>query len=173
MKLRAVLSPLAAGALALSLSTPLFAAQTFTVHLTNGNEFESLRQPRQAPWDENTVLVLTDAGNWVGLAKADVERISSSVEESGFGRMIDSKTIAIGVLANDAPVEGEPGESTEGSEESTAISQILNRYNEFMDGLEDRTFNSGGAAEESYTTEQFVEPGSSAGVPLGVYDDNY
>ncbi|MCH9650682.1 MAG: hypothetical protein K0U98_20795 [Deltaproteobacteria bacterium] len=171
MKLRAVLSPLAAGAVAFLLSAPVFAAQTFTVHLENGNEFETLRQPKQAPWDENTVLVLTDAGNWIGLAKADVERISSSVEDSGFGRIIDSKTIAIGLLANDAPVEGEPGESTEGGAEGAAISQILNRYNEFMDGLEERTFSSGSAAEESYSTEQFVEPGSSTGVPLGVYDD--
>ena len=169
MRIQAFLFSVAALVLTLAVSAPAFAEQVFTVHLGNGNEFSTIRQPRLASWDENTVLVLTDAGNWIGIPKGEIEQISNSLEVTGFGRRIDDHTVAIGFLANDAPVEGEPGENGEPATEGAAINQILERYNAFMDDLEEQTFNSSGG--ENYTTEQFVEPGSSSGVPLGVYDD--
>jgi len=139
--------------LAFALSIPYAAAarQDFTVTLNSGTSFETLRQPQQAPWDPEVVLVLTDSGNWIALAKADIQTITASIEQSGLGTVIDSKTIAIGRLQDDQEEEDEDGEG--------AASDPTSALNSFLEGLSTNS-------QPVYNTEQFVNPGD-AGVNAG------
>ncbi len=153
----------------LAAASPLPAnASTFTVHLTNGTSISTLRQPRQAAWDREVVLVITDAGNWIGVPKASVKEISSSVEARGIGRVIDSKTIGIGWMPNDEPGEGE-GEAEEPGQGApqTAADRAADRFGEFLDSLQDRSTGS----QPNVTTEQFVNPEDTTGIPISILGD--
>ncbi len=173
MKIQTSLISLTAVALVALLAMPAFATGTFTVHLTNGHEFTTLRQPKEADWDESLMIILTDAGNWIAIPKDSVDIVSASVQEAGFGTILDSKTILMGVHISTSPIddEGELNEDGEEAAETGAMTAILSRYNEFMDQLEDRTFTGGGSggAAEGFTTEQFAEPGSGGGAPYDTY----
>lgn len=85
-------------------------AERYTVTLDNGTEFVTLRQPRVASWDPGVVLVITEAGNWIGLPEASISSVIARSEALRLGRVIDSKTIEIGFSANDAPTEEELAE---------------------------------------------------------------
>lgn len=76
-------------------------AETYTLTLQNGNTFESRHAPQEASWDSAKVLVLTDGGNWVALDRADIRDVSTSTELKGFGTVIDTTTILLGVAPND------------------------------------------------------------------------
>ncbi|MCB1035349.1 MAG: hypothetical protein KDD47_16110 [Acidobacteria bacterium] len=134
-------------------------AAVFTVYLKNDTAFETLRQPKQAPWDDELVLVLTEAGNWIGLPKADIDRISASIEERGIGTVIDKKTIAIGVLANDEPTD----------EELAAEDAQKSPLDRFLDRLEELAEDT--PSQPSYNQQQFVEPDQASGIPLNYLGD--
>ncbi len=114
-------------------------AETFTIKLKTGGQFISRHQPETAAWDDSTVLVLGDQGNWIALDRGEIESISSSVESRGFGVRLDTNTIFLGWSSNDGNLP--PGEG------------------EYADQL---------PQEESKTTQQFVDPEDfgKTGVPV-------
>lgn len=89
-------------------------AVSFTVTLTNGTTFETRYRPTVADWDENYVMLRTDMGNWISLAKEDVADVSTPAEITGFGFQVDSSTLYIGFTPGDIIVEGEEGEEGQG-----------------------------------------------------------
>jgi len=119
-------------------------AETFHIKLTNGTSFDSRYQPMQAPWDENKVVVVTDLGNRISLAKTDLAEITSSSELRGFGEVINNTTIEMGVSPNDEPEEEEG--AAQQREPVGALQEFLTR---------------------SYDQEQFVEPDEvGGGIPV-------
>lgn len=142
----ALVAVLAFGALALVALPAL--AETYTLRLANGTTMESNYPPREAEWDPETILVLGDAGNWVGIERSHLERIEIATELEGRGQLIDATTIFIGFMANDLPQPGDGGQDQ-------SLTQVLDQLRE---GLE----------PTNYTTEQFVEPDAvGTGIPVG------
>lgn len=134
------------------LAAPNVWAEKFVVTLENGTTFETLRQPRTASWDTGVLMVLTDAGNWIGLEASEVAKVRARSEEQGFGRVIDAKTIEIGVLANDAPTDEELAEEAANQDPFLAA---LERIEELSRPPE----------QPQTTVEQFVNPEDTLGVP--------
>jgi hypothetical protein len=147
MTTRPLARPLVLIAMALLLVAPLATAETFIIQLHDGGSFQSRYQPQEASWDSETVLLLTEFGNWIALAKADIASTTTETENKGFGRVINTTTISLGLKTNDAPV---PEEGEGGGQPSSAdlLREFLNR------------------PEEVYNVEQFVEPGD-AGMSRG------
>lgn len=150
MKIRIVIvASLALGLIALPAT-----AEVYTVKLTNGTEFESHVQPQEAGWDENMILLLTDVGNWIALDRADIVEVETETERAGFGKVIDSKTVAIGWAPNDAP-----------SEDPEAALDPMTRLLNFLQAEQ--------ADRPDYSVQQFVEPGqaggTTGGLPVGGY----
>ena len=116
-------------------------AEVFTIHMKNGNSFETRYQPRLAAWDESKVVFLTDLGNRITLYKEDIAEISAETEIKGYGTMIDTTTIVLGWAPNDAPLPGE---------------QTVDPAQEWMNFLEQQT------QQRDFSVDQFVEP-SEAG----------
>jgi len=123
-------------------------ADVYFVTLTNGTVVETARQPQQASWDPNMVLLLTEVGNWVGFPKEEVQSVRSEDPTQGFGIKISDKAIALGRAPNDLP-----GEKTKQEE---AADRVLDYNNRMLDILSQRA---------TYSVRQFAEPGSSQGVP--------
>jgi len=137
-------------ALALAAALPAM-AEYHTIKLKNGNEFDSLYRPRLAAEGGDKVLVATETGNWISLPVDAIESVISHIEARGFGKVINTTTILIGIAPNDAEV---PGEETEAMDPAT---RLLN-YLESQEQPEPPPF----------TVEQFGEPNSSVGgIPLG------
>lgn len=134
------------------LAAPNVWAERFVVTMENGTTFETLRQPRTASWDSGVLMVLTDAGNWIGLEANQVAKVRARSEEQGFGRVIDAKTIEIGVLANDAPTDEELEEEAANQDPFLAA---LERIEELSRPPE----------QPQTTVEQFVNPEDTLGVP--------
>ena len=89
-------------------------AVTFTVTLSNGTTFETRDRPVVADWDENYVMLRTDQGNWISLAKDEVADVSTQAEATGFGFQVDSTTLYVGFTPGDITVEGEEGDEGSG-----------------------------------------------------------
>lgn len=134
------------------LAAPSVWAEKYLVTMENGTTFESLRQPRVASWDSSVLMVLTDAGNWIGLSADAVAKVRARSEEQGFGRVIDAKTIEIGVLSNDAPTDEELAEQEAGQD---PFLRALERIEEISRPPE----------QPNTTVEQFVNPEDTLGVP--------
>jgi len=141
----------AAVLVALAFAVPAL-AESYIVTLTNGEVFESRYQPETASWDSSLVLLLTEYGNWIALEKQQVADVTTDIESKGFGRVIDTNTISLGVLPNDAadPAEQEPPSQTE----------LLQRFIAQQQ-----------QGQPSYTVDQFAEPGvagrTGGGLPVG------
>lgn len=134
-------------AVACLLAVPAADAATYIVSLENGTTFESRYQPQEASWDANMVMLLTEHGNWIGIPQADILEVTTDIETSGFGTVIDSKTVSLGVLANDRPLPG-TGEVTN--------EDLMREF------LTDRP------PAQDYTVQQFVEPSNTGGgLPVG------
>lgn len=91
--------------LALVLVAAPAAAEIYTIKLSNGTEFDTQRRPKEAAFDDTKVLILTDVGNWIAVNRADIISVSAETEREGFGKVIDTHTVALGWAPNDAPVE--------------------------------------------------------------------
>ncbi len=124
-------------------------ADIYFVTLTNGTVVETARQPQQASWDPNMVLLLTEVGNWVGFPKDEIKNVRSEDPQQGFGVKISDKAIALGRAPNDLP-----GSKTKQEE---AADRYLEYANRLLDVLEQRS---------NYSVRQFAEPNSSQGVPM-------
>lgn len=121
-------------------------AESFTVTLTNGSEFVSRYQPKQAGWDEDVIVFLGDVGNYIAFPKSDIESIESHSESRGFGRAINTTTVELGVLPNDAAAAEEAANA--GSDPMEALSRMLQN-----------------SQPAPVSFNQFVEPGQLQGMP--------
>ena len=140
--------------LALACAVPA-SAEVFFVTLSNGTTFETAYQPQAASWDPSMVLLLTETGNWIGLPQADIQEVRSESQIAGYGRMIDNKTFELGFAPNDgADPDAKPATAAE------ARAQMLERMvMQQQDEMNRRE------AENSYTIQQFVDPGQTQGIP--------
>jgi hypothetical protein len=130
-------------------------AEVFFVTLNNGTTFESAYQPQAASWDTGMVLLLTETGNWIGLPQADIKEVRSETQIAGYGRAIDDNTFELGFAPNDASdPDAKPAAPAE--ERAQMLEQMLMQQQQELD---QRT------AQESYTVDQFVEPGELQGIP--------
>lgn len=133
--------------LAVGLLTAPAVAETFTVTLTNGNTFETRYRPQEASWDAAQVMMMTDQGNWIALPKEDIVEVVAETESKGFGKVIDTTTIDLGIAPNDQPLPDEQ----EAPSELDVLQQLLQR------------------PERNYDVPQFVSPGEAGqgGLPVG------
>jgi hypothetical protein len=124
-------------------------AEFYTVTLANGTEFSTRYRPKEASWDENMIMVLTDVGNWIAIEKGDIVSVIADIENAGFGKVIDTHTIAIGWSANDAPME----------DPEASLDPMARLFN-FLSDQE--------ANRPDYSVPQFVEPGEAGqgGLPV-------
>lgn len=76
-------------------------AEAYLVTLGNGTTFETRYQPRPAPWDAEKVVFMSELGNVVSLPLSEVASIEPLVDLRGFGRVIDTTTIELGLAPND------------------------------------------------------------------------
>ena len=124
-------------------------AEIYTITLTNGTVVETAQQPQEATWDSNVVLFLSDVGNWIGVAKDEIESVRSESQRKGYGIRISDSTIAIGWAPNDLPTE----EEAQGRGGADRVGQALDRI--ATQAEQDR----------QYSIDQFVEPESTQGMP--------
>ncbi|MFQ5351108.1 MAG: hypothetical protein ACE5EG_11750 [Thermoanaerobaculia bacterium] len=137
-------------ALALVTALPA-AAEYYTIKLKNGNEFDTLYRPRLATEGGDKVLVATETGNWISLRIDAIESVVSHIEARGFGKVINTTTILIGTAPNDAEV---PGEEDEPVDPATRLLNYLESQQRPQQAA-------------PFTVEQFAEPNSVGGIPLG------
>lgn len=133
---------------ALLVAFPMVAtAGTYTITLDNGLSFTTRYQPKVSQPDESKVMLLTDQGNWIALPKELVSEVTSSIESRGFGRVIDTTTIALGF----APNEVDPQEAAGSAADPTsALLQYLTQRDS--------------GQQRDYSVEQFVDTeGAGAG----------
>ncbi len=116
------------------------AADVFTITLDNGNTLTSRYQPKLSMPDETKVMLLTDTGNWISLPRERVVGVTSRTELRGFGRVINTTTIALGFAPNEGTAEDEAGAATD------PTTQLL-RYLTQRDA----------AGERDYSVDQFVD----------------
>lgn len=125
------------------------AAEIYTLTLANGETIDSRYQPMIAPWDEGKILLRTDVGNWVSLPKAEITDVRVDIEAAGYGRVIDSTTVDMGLTANDRPAAGERP-----SPEQELLDFVRSQQRD----------------RPTYNTEQFVDPGEASGIPVWMTD---
>jgi len=125
------------------------AADVFHVILKNGSEVETARQPEQASWDPNMVLLLTEVGNWVGFPKDEIESIRAEDPTEGYGVRISDHVIALGWSPNDLPAEAEskPGD----------VNDRMANIAERMLALAER--------QQGYSVNQGVQAEQTQGIP--------
>ena len=140
--------------LALACAVPA-GAEVFFVTLNNGTTFETAYQPQAASWDSSMVLLLTETGNWIGLPQADIKEVRSDMQIAGYGRAIDDKTFELGFAPNDASdPDAKPAEPADAR--AQVLEQMVLQQQQELDQRR---------AEESYTIQQFVDPGQTQGIP--------
>jgi hypothetical protein len=131
--------------LALALTTSWAAgAATYVVTLKSGATFETRYKPKQASWDSNKVLVYSDVGNWVSLSRADIDSVRNTLQNKGFGHVLNTTTVELGSAPNDAMTP-----------EALATAMRDNPA-AFL----------GQSPAAPYTVNQFVEPSATQGIPI-------
>lgn len=136
-------------ALALLVAVAPAAAEIYTVKLTSGNELETQYRPKEAGWDSDVILLLTDVGNWIAVERADIVEVEVATEREGFGKVIDTHTVALGWAPNDAPAGN-------AEEQLDPMSRLL----DFLAAER--------ASQRDYSVQQFAEPGDlgQGGLPV-------
>jgi hypothetical protein len=120
------------------------AAGTYIVTLHSGGVFESRYQPREASWDRGKVVFLSETGNWIALRRADIAKVESTTLSRGLGVDIDTTTIAVGWAPNDNLTPEQIQEAAKNAPQQFAA-----------------------PPQPNYTMQQFVEPNSTQGMPVG------
>ena len=124
-------------------------AETYHVELVNGERYDSRYAPEEASWDSGLLLFHSETGNWVGIRRDEVARITIETEVRGAGRRIDSTTIYMGRTANAAPAPGAEGEV----DPAAQLLQAIYEQNQ---------------SQQNYSIDQFVEPSATGGgIPVG------
>ncbi|HEX7183590.1 MAG TPA: hypothetical protein VF756_17275 [Thermoanaerobaculia bacterium] len=151
--------------LALSLLAVPASAALFRVTLNNGTVIESAYQPQEASWDPDMVLLLTDAGNWIGLAKADVRTVEEDVQSTGYSIRLGQNTYELGLSANDvadpmayALAAGEAGADANVDPRLLMMQRMMEQQQAEIQARQQ---------QQNYTIQQFVEPGQTMGIPSG------
>jgi len=121
-------------------------ASVFHLSLTNGSVIDTLYEPQEASWDHGMVLVLTDAGNWIGVHKDEIANVASENATRGFGIAINATTIALGEAPNDLPV---PGKEAAGTPTQQALQSLLQQQQ----------------PQPNYTIQQGVQTEDTQGIP--------
>jgi hypothetical protein len=132
--------------LAIALTTLPAQAEIYHVKLRNGTAIDTLYQPQQATWDPNVVILLSDAGNWIGIDQRLIESVESESQIRGFGVVLNFNTVAIGWAPNDAP---EPVAPSSQAGALQALQQLAQERE----------------AQSHYTIPQFVSTDETAGIP--------
>lgn len=138
-------------ALAIFLTTLLLGAGTamaevYTITLHNGNTFLAKYRPQDASYDSNYIVFMTEVGNEISLPKDEVADVVSETESRGFGVVIDTTTILIGELPNDAPTEEQALKAMEARQSQTGFRL---------------------PSQSGLSTQQFAEPESVGGTAGG------
>ena len=135
--------------LALALLAVPASADVFHVILTNGSEVQTARQPQQASWDPNLILLLTEVGNWVGFPKEEIASIRAENPTEGYGVRISDHVIALGWSPNDLPVpaEARPGDI------NNRLANIAERMLEQAE------------RQQQYSVQQGVQTEQTQGIP--------
>lgn len=121
-------------------------AAIYTVTLSNGGTVETRYQPQRASWDAGKIVLMTEFGNQISLAAADVVSVAVDTETRGFGHQLDNTTIAMGWAPNDATDPASPeGQAAAAAEQAAAQAQGL---------------------APVYNQLQFVEPSATTGMPV-------
>ncbi|HEV3457623.1 MAG TPA: hypothetical protein VHG32_13755 [Thermoanaerobaculia bacterium] len=123
-------------------------AEVFHVKLRNGTTVDTLYQPQQATWDPNVVILLSDAGNWIGIEQRDIDSVVSESQIRGFGIALNFNTIAIGWAPNDAI---DPA-SLQANPQAATLQALQNIYTQQQE-------------QQHYTIPQFVSTEQTAGIP--------
>jgi len=139
-------------ALAAALAAVPASAELYTVNLANGTSFDTVYQPQEAPWDANKVLLRTDVGNWISIAKSDITGVVSATEAGGFGTVLDNATIELGMLANDAKTPEQLAEEMKANPLAAMQAQYQRQYDQMQQ-------------QQNYTIQQFVDPSQTQGLP--------
>ena len=134
----------ALGVVLLAAALPAGAA-VFHVTLTNGSVIDSLYEPQEASWDHGMVLVLTDAGNSIGIQKAEIANVASENATRGFGVVINATTISLGEAPNDLPA---PSKDV-GTSNQQALQNLLEQQQ----------------PRPNYTIQQGVQSEATQGIP--------
>jgi len=120
-------------------------AAVFHVTLTNGSVIDSLYEPQEASWDHGMVLLLTDAGNWIGVHKDEVANVPAENATRGFGIAINATTISLGEAPNDLPA---PNKDV-GTANQQALQNLLQQQQ----------------PRPNYTIQQGVQTEDTQGIP--------
>lgn len=128
------------------------AAEVFVITLNNGNSLETGRQPEVASWDANMILILSDAGNWIGLPKGEIKTVEERSASRGFGKRIDNTTIALGESPNDLPDAAQGGAQDPNSRFAAALDRLAAQRE----------------ADNNYSVKQGVSTDQTQGIPLRV-----
>ncbi|MEO8198304.1 MAG: hypothetical protein ABI689_16440 [Thermoanaerobaculia bacterium] len=122
-------------------------ATVYTVTMKNGTTFDTRYQPEEASWDPNKVVLMTEFGNRVALAAAEIESVTVDSESRGFGHQLNSSTIALGWAPNDAlDMNSDEGKAALAADAAAAAAAAN--------------------APQVYNQQQFVEPGAATGLPV-------
>lgn len=137
-------------------------ATIYTITLKNGTVFESRYRPAEADWDETQLVFLTDWGNWMSIAKDDVDSILSEIEGRGFGTQIDTTTIAFGWDPGLSEEETDRllGEGEEGEGGSEGEKAMTEAFQDMANTIERSR------QVPDFSIDQFVEPDESMGQPM-------
>ncbi len=122
--------------------------EVFHVKLRNGTVIDTLYQPQQASFDPNMVILLSDAGNWIGVDQRTIESVISESEIHGFGVSLNFNTVAIGWAPNDA---ADPA-AAQANPQAATLQALQNIYQQQQQ-------------QEHYTIPQFVSTDQAAGIP--------
>jgi len=154
-RLTLAMTPLAlaalTGLLALTVIPAPAAGEVFHVKLRNGTTIDTLYQPQQANWDPNVVILLSDAGNWIGVDQRDIESVVPESQIRGFGIALNFNTIAIGWAPNDA-VDPATLQNNPQAAQAATLQALQNIYQQQE-------------AQSHYTTPQFVNTDQTTGLP--------
>lgn len=123
-------------------------AEVFHVKLRNGTTVDTLYQPQQATWDPNVVILLSDAGNWIGIDQRDIDNVVSESQIRGFGIALNFNTVAIGWAPNDAI---DPS-TVQANPQAATLQALQNIYQQQQE-------------QAHYTIPQFVSTEQTAGIP--------
>lgn len=101
-------------------------AALFTVTMSNGTSFETRYRPMEADWDDSKVMIRTDTGNFIAIAKSEIVGVESDVETSGFGYQVNATTKFLGWSPND--VGGDEEEGADGEVQPTGGQEPEREY---------------------------------------------
>jgi hypothetical protein len=127
------------------------AAEVYHVNLKSGSQFDSRYPPEEASWDANTLLFITETGNWIGISRDQIESVKAETETRGHGTRINATTLYMGKApnANQTPDQQAAGQNPQ----LQLLQKLIDRQSQ----------------QQDYSVQQFVDPGQAGkgGLPVG------